>query len=659
MKHSKLIALLALGLFSAGFAVAEEIEVGERCLKGEYVVSLSPVRILAERELEETLDVARNPMYVEQQNSRAALLVEENNSDSGEIVADDTQQGVCARMRRRERSIKKEIRSLGLLGSVNTQTGRVQRSRRGCSCNGLVELAATPNDGYYSLLYGMNQMSVPAAWDLTTGSKNIVVAVVDTGTKFDHQDIAGNLWRNSGEVADNGVDDDGNGYVDDINGWNAVGNNGKPVDDHGHGTHVAGTIGAAGNNGVGVAGVNWNVSIMTAKFLAANGSGAIYDAIEAVDYITNQKNRGVPVVLSNNSWGGGGYYQPMADAITRARNAGILFVAAAGNNTNNNDANPYYPCGYDIDNVISVAAVDQNGALASFSNYGASAVDIAAPGVNIASLGISSSNSYVYMSGTSMATPQVSGVLALMAARSPSVSYSQLRDYLYSTMTPLNNLQGKMRFAGVPNAFAALSALPGATPPGPTPTPTNTPTRTPTPLPTFTPTPRPTATATPTPVPGYFPLSGRIENASGEPIERARVELIVAGRANVERYTDTTGQYDFGEVYGPVNVQVVVSASGYNFNPVSRYHDAAAALNFTGSARTYSINVEVRSADNQMQAGVTVNGGSLGTAQTNASGIASFNANYGQQYSFSAEGAFSPMPSGTVTGSATRVLVIP
>jgi subtilisin family serine protease len=505
----------------------------------------------------------------------------------------------------------------------------------------------------------MNQMSVPQAWDLTTGRKDVVVAVVDTGTKFDHQDISANLWRNAGEVAGNGIDDDGNGYVDDVHGWNGVHNNGNPLDDHGHGTHVAGTIGAVGNNGVGIVGVNWNISIMTAKFLASNGSGAIYDAIEVIDYITNQKNRGVPVVLSNNSWGGGGYFQPMADAIARARNAGILFVAAAGNNTNNNDSNPYYPCGYDLDNVISVAAVDSNGALASFSNFGANSVDIAAPGVNIASLGISSSSSYVYMSGTSMAAPQVSGVLALMAARSPSVSYSQLRDYLFSTRQPLANLNGKMRFAGWPNAFAALSALPVAAPPGPTPTPTNTPTRTPTPLPTFTPTPLPTATATPTPVPGYFPLSGRIENASGEPIERARVELIISGRDSVERYTDTSGQYDFGEVYGPVNVQVVVSASGYNFNPVSRYHNAAAALNFTGSAHTYSIQVEVRSQENQLQAGVTVNGGSLGTAQTNAAGVASFNVMYGQQYSFSAEGSFAPSPSGTVMGPATRVLIVP
>lgn len=658
MKLRFLLSLVCLSFASSTAVWAENDESEARCYKGEYVLTLSPVRQLAKRELKATLELSPEPLHIEQENARAVLVVESQEPELGELGQEDKVRGICARVKRHERRIQQGIRRQSLAGTIDTSTGTIVRSRS-CSCNGLVELAATPNDSYYSLLWGLQQnfMNLPAAWDLSSGSRNVVVATVDTGTRFDHEDIAGNLWRNPGEVAGNGVDDDGNGYVDDIYGWNAITNTGNPLDDHGHGTHVAGTIGASGHNSKGITGVNWNVQIMTTKFLSSGGGGNIYDAIEAVDYITNQKNRGVNVVLSNNSWGGGGYYGPMYDAIARARNAGVLFVAAAGNNTNNNDANPYYPANYPLDNMITVAAIDSNANIASFSNYGATTVHIGAPGVNIASLGISSPSSYVYMSGTSMAAPNVSGVLALMAGYSPGLSYTQLRSYLFSTMRPIASLQGRAINAGIPNAYAALLALPTPTPPGPTPTPTNTPTATATPLPTSTPTPSPTPTMTPTPVPGYFLLSGQVTNGAGTAISRAKVEVVMAGRATLTRYTDSTGKFDFNEILGPVQMQINVSAAGYSFNSVSRYHNAAHALNVVGTSKLYKVSALVRSETNQPKVGVSVSAGPYGSLVTDQNGSVSFDIPFDSSYELSTAGALGEPITGVVYGNVTRVIV--
>jgi serine protease len=246
----------------------------------------------------------------------------------------------------------------------------------------IIQIQRTPNDTQYSALYGMTKIGAPAAWDRTTGNPNFVVAVIDTGVDHGHPDLAANMWRNPGEIAGDGRDNDGNGFVDDVFGADFANNDGNPFDDNGHGTHVAGTIGAVGNNGAGVAGVNWSVKIMALKFLRADGSGYTSSAVRALDYAVAKGAK-----VSNNSWGGGGYDATLAAAIGRARTAGHIFVAAAGNNGQNLNVTASYPASYiqSYDNIVTVAATDGDDTLANFSNYGATAVTLAAPGVNIRS----------------------------------------------------------------------------------------------------------------------------------------------------------------------------------------------------------------------------------------------------------------------------------
>jgi len=257
-------------------------------------------------------------------------------------------------------------------------------------------------------------IDAPAAWDVTTGSRSVVIAVIDTGVDYTHRDLAANAWRNPGEIAGDRIDNDGNGFVDDVYGWDFANRDADPMDDNGHGTHVAGTIGAVGGNGVGVVGVNWQVSIMALKFLSASGSGSTSGAIGAINYATRMKRDfGVNVVATNNSWGGGGFSAALRDAIAAGGREDILFVAAAGNEGTNNDATPHYPSNYADAAVISVAASDRVNRLASFSNVGATSVDLAAPGVSITST--LPGNRYGSYSGTSMAAPHVAGVVGLLA----------------------------------------------------------------------------------------------------------------------------------------------------------------------------------------------------------------------------------------------------
>jgi subtilisin family serine protease len=293
----------------------------------------------------------------------------------------------------------------------------------------------TPNDPGFSYLWGLNNtgqtggtvdadIDAPEAWNITTGSASNVIAVIDTGVDMTHQDLSSNIWTNTGEIPGNGIDDDKNGYIDDIHGWDFYANDNDPSDTTTckHGTHVSGTIGAAGNNNTGVTGINWNVKIMPLRFLGGFlCSGSDANAIEAIEYAT-QKN----IRISNNSWGGGGYDKALEDAI---RNSKMLFIAAAGNGGSdgvgdNNDVNPEYPASYPLDNIISVAATDHNDSRASFSNYGAASVDLAAPGVNIAST--IPGNKYRYFDGTSMATPHVSGVAGLLLSDDPSLENWQV-----------------------------------------------------------------------------------------------------------------------------------------------------------------------------------------------------------------------------------------
>ena len=331
--------------------------------------------------------------------------------------------------------------------------------------NYIVSIDRNANDPDFSELWGLDNQGAnggtpdvdvdgPEAWDLSTGSDEIVVGVVDTGLNYEHSDLAANIWTNPGEIPGNGIDDDGNGVVDDVHGFSSLAGSGDPMDDNGHGSHVAGTIGASGNNGAGVAGVNWKVKLMGLKFLSSSGFGTVQGAIDAIEYAINMKRRGVNLRVLNNSWGGGDFSQALSDAIEAANQEDILFVAAAGNESNDNDLSATYPAGYDHPNVLSVAAVDRNGNLASFSNYGEITVDLAAPGVDIYSTVLG--DSYNTFSGTSMASPHAAGVAALLLSREANLTASELHDRLVTSVKPLSTLTGLVRSSGIVSAYRAL-----------------------------------------------------------------------------------------------------------------------------------------------------------------------------------------------------------
>ena len=328
---------------------------------------------------------------------------------------------------------------------------------------------AVSNDPYFTngSLWGMyGGTSSPAnafgseaavAWALgKTDCSSVYIGIIDEGYMYTHTDLAANAGTNPGEVAGNGVDDDGNGYVDDVYGWDFAGGDNTVFDGTGddHGTHVAGTIGAVGGNGTGVAGVCWNVKMLNAKFLGRNG-GTTANAIKAVDYFTDLKTRhGLNLVATSNSWGGGGFSQGLQDAIERANAAGILFIAAAGNSTYDCDTSTAcYPAEYPNANLIAVASITSTGAISSFSNFGATTIDIGAPGSAIYSTVPASSkgkivSSYASYSGTSMATPHVSGAAALYAAYHPGSSAATIKNALLSSALPTTSLVGKTATGG-------------------------------------------------------------------------------------------------------------------------------------------------------------------------------------------------------------------
>lgn len=337
----------------------------------------------------------------------------------------------------------------------------------------VVRHTATPNDTYYGLQWGLHNtgqtiagndpgtndadIDAPEAWNTTTGGAGLVIADLDTGGQLNHPDLAANVWVNPGEIAGNGIDDDGNGYVDDVRGWDFYSNDADPSDSNGHGTHTAGTIGAVGNNGVGVTGVAWTCKVMVLRFLGPQG-GFDSDAIEGLQYATAKGVR-----VSNNSYVSTSYNQSFYNAINAAKAANHVFCAAAGNAGSNNDSIGYYPASYNLDNVISVAATTNDDQRASFSNYGASSVDLGAPGDNIASTYTSSN--YVYLSGTSMACPHVAGAVGLVTLQNPGWSYSQVRSRILSTVRPVSSLAGITATGGVLNLAAAIGGGSGNTAP--------------------------------------------------------------------------------------------------------------------------------------------------------------------------------------------------
>ncbi len=289
------------------------------------------------------------------------------------------------------------------------------------------------------------------AWEISRGSPEVVVAVIDTGVDFSHPDLAHAAWVNEPEARGKpGVDDDGNGYVDDVNGWDFLANSPAAIDDHGHGTHVAGVIAAQGQNGVGIAGMAWNTKIMALKFLGANGGGSLDEAIKAILYASK-----MGAVITNNSWGGGGYSQILRETIEEAGRKGSLFVAAAGNSGESSDEVPEYPAAYDSPFIVSVASIDNRGRLSNFSNYGLQAVDIGAPGQNI--LSTLPGGKMESWSGTSMAAPFVAGAAALVAAHLPGTGPLDWKARLLTTASPLVSLRGKVVSGGYLNAQAALT----------------------------------------------------------------------------------------------------------------------------------------------------------------------------------------------------------
>src|SRR6185369_6374166 len=295
-------------------------------------------------------------------------------------------------------------------------------------------------------------VSATRAWIKTTGSDKVVVAVLDSGVDYRHEDLTENIWTRPAEMAP--YHDDELGTIEDEFGFNAIDNSSDPMDENGHGTHCAGIIGAEGSNDIGISGVNWHVRIMPLKFMNAGGFGTTKDAIEAINYVINRKKAGVNVRIISASWGSTQKSKALEEVIRKAYENDILFVAASGNANTNNDRTPHFPSSYNVPNVVSVAALDRNDKLARFSNFGVKSVAIAAPGVDILSTWLG--NQYEEKSGTSMATPVVAGVAALMLAHEPGLSVDELKKKLLTSVDKLDSLNGKVTSGGRINAAKAV-----------------------------------------------------------------------------------------------------------------------------------------------------------------------------------------------------------
>ncbi len=339
--------------------------------------------------------------------------------------------------------------------------------------NYIRKASAIPNDQYFYQQWALHNTGAFAAgtagadikavqaWDIRTGDGEIVIAVLDTGIDYNHADLSGNIWINPGEIPNNGIDDDGNGKIDDWRGWNFANNNNDPMDNHSHGTFVSGIIGAKGNNFTGITGLMWNVKIMPLKFLDSNGEGTVADEISAIQYAIS---KGAKII--NASYSGSTYINSEYDALASANSAGVLVMTAAGNGGNdgigvNNDFYPEYPASYNLPNIISIAATDQNDRRASFSNFGLNSVHVAAPGVYILSTIPTSiqPSGYNFLSGTSASTPYVSGLAGLLYSYYTHFTPSQIRSTILRYVDVLPSLSSWIQTGGRINAYKAISSL--------------------------------------------------------------------------------------------------------------------------------------------------------------------------------------------------------
>jgi subtilisin family serine protease len=333
----------------------------------------------------------------------------------------------------------------------------------------IVERLRTPNDPRYVQQWALNNtgqtggtpgadINAPEAWNTTVGSSEVVVAIIDSGIDYNHPDLAANMWINPGEIPGNGIDDDGNGYIDDVFGIDTAEGDSDPMDIDGHGTHVAGTVAAVGNNGRGVTGVSWNTKLMALKIFDGPFGGSVTAVVGAIEYMTMMRTQyGINIVASNNSYGGYGFSQATSDAVAASIDAGILFVAAAGNDTNNNDVTPAFPASLTHDGIISVSATDHNDRIANFSNFGLTSVDVGAPGVDI--LSTLPGGGYGLLSGTSMASPHVAGVAALLASARPNATVNQLKAAILLGADPIDSLDDTTVTGARLNATTALRAI--------------------------------------------------------------------------------------------------------------------------------------------------------------------------------------------------------
>ncbi len=408
----------------------------------------------------------------------AALLVARAAGAAGDAVPDELivkyRSGLGAARRARTEALLPAHRLVRTLGLIRAEHLRVSGMSADEAIARLahdpdVEYAepnyriyadAIPNDSLFAQLWGLrntgaggayagDDIHAAQAWDLYTGDPNLKIGVIDTGIDYTHADLAANVWTNPGEIPGNGRDDDGNGYVDDVHGYDVLNNDGDPMDDGTHGTHVAGTIGAVGNNTTGVVGVNWRCKLVAIKFMSAAGVGDEAGAIAALQYAL-----AVGVRVTNNSWGNMPGGQALLDAINAAGAAGQLFVNAAGNNGWNIDLVGFYPASYLSPYMIKVAATDGRDQRPTWSNYGATTVDLGAPGYGI--LSCKPGNAYQSLNGTSMACPHVTGAVALALGRFPYATISQIRQLVLASVDPVASLNGITATGGRLNAYKVL-----------------------------------------------------------------------------------------------------------------------------------------------------------------------------------------------------------